>query len=81
MLIVAYTNVNLKYDIKDSYSGIPYYLNTILSFFFNKNFVHYRRHCIALENTVSNNCVTILLIKRFLVKDFRPFKFHVIKLH
>ena len=37
----AYTNQNLKYNFKDSYSEILYYLNAR---FFNENFVHIRKH-------------------------------------
>ena len=47
------TNLNLKCDFKDSYSGILYFRNTMFafSFYVNENFVHYRKHCIAVSKT------------------------------
>ena len=44
----AYTNLNLKYDFKDSYSGILYYFNTMFSFsFFSMKTVHNQKHYIT----------------------------------
>ena len=62
----AYAYLNLKYDFENRFSEILYYLNTMFSFsfFFNGNFVHNRKHYIA----VRNNYFTSSLIKRYLVK-------------
>ena len=71
-LLYAYTNLNLKYDFMDTYSRILCYLIYDVSFsifFFNENFVHISKQCIAVtKKTVSSNCIFILLIAQFLVK-------------
>ena len=56
----AYINLNIKYDIKDSYSWILYYFNTFsFSFFFHENFVHNWKHYIQQEK---NPFLTTILL-------------------
>lgn len=77
-LLYNFTNLNLTYDIKDSYSGILYYFNT-MSFFhsFPWNIVHNRIHCFTLrKKDSSKNYFTIVLIMQFF-KKYRPLRFHI----
>ena len=83
-LLYAYTNQNLKYNFKDSYSGKLLYLNTMFSFSFSSVktlfLVHSRNTSLQQEKHCFKNDFTILQIAVF-SKNYRPLISNLIELH
>lgn len=74
----AYINLNLKYDIKDSYSGILCYFNTFSFSFFSMKTLFIIENTILQQEKkpVSNNYFTFFLISGF-SWTYRPFRSHI----